>query len=97
MLAEQTEKAEIFASLPYYPMFSNGPWRLSPPPVHPAVHNSGSKILIPSGMFQFTLLGFFTRHRRKFPSCGIVKNVFNKLIKVRAAKLVLHALEKSGN
>ena len=37
-------EAEIFASLPFYPMFSgvpNGPLRLSPPQVHAAVHNSG--------------------------------------------------------
>ncbi len=38
-------EAGIFASLPFYPMFSgvpNGPLRLSPPQVHAAVHNSGS-------------------------------------------------------
>ena len=37
-------EAGIFASLPFYPMFSgvpNGPLRLSPPQVHAAVHNSG--------------------------------------------------------
>ena len=36
-------EAGIFASLPFYPMFSgvpNGPLRLSPPQVHAAVHNS---------------------------------------------------------
>ena len=39
-------EAGIFASLPFYPMFSgvpNGPLRLSPPQVHAAVHNSGNK------------------------------------------------------
>ena len=39
-------EAGIFASLPFYPMFSgvpNGPLRLSPPQVHAAVHNSGHK------------------------------------------------------
>ena len=38
-------EAGIFASLPFYPMFSgvpNGPLRLSPPQVHAAVHNSGN-------------------------------------------------------
>ena len=37
-------EAGIFASLPFYPMFSgvpNGLLRLSPPQVHAAVHNSG--------------------------------------------------------
>ena len=37
-------EAGIFASRPFYPMFSgvpNGPLRLSPPQVHAAVHNSG--------------------------------------------------------
>ena len=37
-------EAGIFASLPFYPIFSgvpNGPLRLSPPQVHAAVHNSG--------------------------------------------------------
>ena len=41
-------EAGIFASLPFYPMFSgvpNGPLRLSPPQVHAAVHNSGRKAL----------------------------------------------------
>ena len=40
-------EAGIFASLPFYPMFSgvpNGPLRLSPPQVHAAVHNSGDKL-----------------------------------------------------
>ena len=40
-------EAGIFASLPFYPMFSgvpNGPLRLSPPQVHAAVHNSGDKV-----------------------------------------------------
>ena len=38
-------EAGIFASRPFYPMFSgvpNGPLRLSPPQVHAAVHNSGN-------------------------------------------------------
>ena len=38
-------EAGIFASLPFYPMFSgvpNGLLRLSPPQVHAAVHNSGA-------------------------------------------------------
>ncbi len=38
-------EAGIFASLPFYPVFSgvpNGPLRLSPPQVHAAVHNSGN-------------------------------------------------------
>ncbi len=38
-------EAGIFASLPFYPMFSgppNGPLRLSPPQVHAAVYNSGA-------------------------------------------------------
>ena len=42
-------EAGIFASLPFYPMFSgvpNGPLPLSPPQVHAAVHNSGDKKLI---------------------------------------------------
>ena len=37
-------EAGIFASRPFYRMFSgvpNGPLRLSPPQVHAAVHNSG--------------------------------------------------------
>ena len=37
-------EAGIFASRPFYPVFSgvpNGPLRLSPPQVHAAVHNSG--------------------------------------------------------
>ena len=41
-------EAGIFASLPFYPMFSgvpNGLLRLSPPQVHAAVHNSGVKVL----------------------------------------------------
>ena len=41
-------EAGIFASLPFYPMFSgvpNGPLRLSPPQVHAAVHNSGPMFL----------------------------------------------------
>ena len=40
-------EAGIFASLPFYPMFSgvpNGPLRLSPPQVHAAVHNSGASL-----------------------------------------------------
>ena len=39
-------EAGIFASLPFHPSFRaspNGPLRLSPPQVHPAVHNSGEK------------------------------------------------------
>ena len=43
-------EAGIFASLPFYRMFSgvpNGPLRLSPPQVHAAVHNSGVKGLLP--------------------------------------------------
>ena len=43
-------EAGIFASRPFYPMFSgvpNGPLRLSPPQVHAAVHNSG---IIPPSM-----------------------------------------------
>ena len=43
-------EAGIFASLPFYPMFSgvpNGPLRLSPPQVHAAVHNSGDNAIIP--------------------------------------------------
>ena len=38
-------EAGIFASRPFYRMFSgvpNGPLRLSPPQVHAAVHNSGT-------------------------------------------------------
>ena len=56
-------EAGIFASLPFYPMFSgvpNGPLRLSPPQVHAAVHNSGTNLLeqmesllpVRSGAFQ---------------------------------------------
>ena len=40
-------EAGIFASRPFYPMFSgvpNGPLRLSPPQVHAAVHNSGNMV-----------------------------------------------------
>ena len=42
-------EAGIFASRPFYPMFSgvpNGPLRLSPPQVHAAVHNSGAIFLV---------------------------------------------------
>ena len=42
-------EAGIFASLPFYPMFSgvpNGPLRLSPPQVHAAVHNSGDNEVV---------------------------------------------------
>ena len=41
-------EAGIFASRPFYPMFSgvpNGPLRLSPPQVHAAVHNSGGNVV----------------------------------------------------
>ena len=41
-------EAGIFASRPFYPMFSgvpNGPLRLSPPQVHAAVHNSGEMLV----------------------------------------------------
>ena len=44
-------EAGIFASQPFYPMFSgvpNGPLRLSPPQVHAAVHNSGTYTLFRS-------------------------------------------------
>ena len=43
-------EAGIFASRPFYPMFSgvpNGPLRLSPPQVHAAVHNSGDIDQVP--------------------------------------------------
>ena len=58
-------EAGIFASLPFYPMFSgvpNGPLRLSPPQVHAAVHNSGSTPLLT--VFVTTLALFL------FASCG---------------------------
>ncbi len=50
-------EAGIFASLPFYPMFSgvpNGPLRLSPPQVHAAVHNSGDmEEVILRGLHEF--------------------------------------------
>ena len=46
-------EAGIFASRPFYPMFSgvpNGPLRLSPPQVHAAVHNSGYMVRVLLGV-----------------------------------------------
>ena len=57
-------EAGIFASLPFYPMFSgvpNGPLRLSPPQVHAAVHNSGVHNLIKSGIPGTEMPGFQTQ------------------------------------
>ena len=51
-------EAGIFASLPFYPMFSgvpNGLLRLSPPQVHAAVHNSGSTLEKSDGVFELTI------------------------------------------
>ena len=47
-VGQSAGEAGIFASRPFYPMFSgvpNGPLRLSPPQVHAAVHNSGNKVV----------------------------------------------------
>ena len=56
-------EAGIFASLPFYPMFSgvpNGPLRLSPPQVHAAVHNSG---ISPIGWDNVLLYGEYQLNR----------------------------------
>ncbi len=73
---DATGEAGIFASLPFYPMFSgvpNGPLRLSPPQVHAAVHNSGSTKIVS------TILPSKFRHseqyswacRTGYPLCGV--------------------------
>ncbi len=56
-------EAGIFASLPFYPMFSgvpNGLLRLSPPQVHAAVHNSGVHDLV-----DHEIGGSLAAHRQK--------------------------------